>query len=674
MISKEAKEKAERLAAEIEEHNYRYHVLDDPVISDAEFDKLMRELLKLEEQFPELRSPTSPTQRVGGEPLSYFDTVEHPKPLLSLDNVYNEEEILDFHRRVSAVVRNVQYVAEPKIDGLSVALTYENGVFSVGSTRGNGYVGEDITENLKTIPTVPLKLRKAVEKLTVRGEAFIAKDDFLELNRKREREEAPLFANPRNAAAGSLRQLDPKLAAARPLQVIAYEIIILEDTNLKVDTHFEGLWLLRDLGFKIESNSKLFNDIENVIEYCQKWEEERHSLPYEIDGIVIKVNSLADQEELGTTSKAPRWAAAYKFPAEQVLTRIKDIIVRVGRTGVLTPTAILEPVNIAGSVVSRATLHNQDIIDDKDIRIGDTVIVQKAGDIIPEVVSVITENRDGSEKIFKIPSECPECGSDAVRFEGESAVRCTGGLKCPATLREGLIHFASRGAMDIEGLGPAVIEGLIKNKLVNDIADIYYLKPEDLLPLERIAEKSANNLLKAIEVSKKRPLSNLLFALGIRHVGAKAARLLAANFLDIDSLIAAEKEELEAVPEIGPKMAQSIKKFFEQDINREVLNKLRRAGVNMAEKDKERADITPLSGQKFVLTGSLNSFTRKEAQEAIEKLGGRVVASVSSNLDYVVAGNEPGTKYDKAKELKIKILDEEEFKALLSQYNRNIFK
>lgn len=672
MDFKEAKEKAEKLAEEIEEHNYRYHVLDAPVISDAEFNELMRELLELEKQFPELRLQASPTNRVGGEPLPYFDTIEHPKPLLSLDNAYNEKEIRDFNRRISAAVGSVQYVVEPKIDGLSVALTYEGGVLKVGSTRGNGYVGEDVTTNLKTIPTVPLKLRKDIQKLTVRGEAFIAKNDFLELNRKREREELSLFANPRNAAAGSLRQLDPKLAAARPLQVIAYEIIVLEDPNLKIDTHFEGLILLRDLGFKVESNIKLFDNVEDVIKYCEEWEEERYDLLYEIDGIVIKVNSLVNQEKLGTTSKAPRWAVAFKFPAEQELTRINDIIVRVGRTGVLTPTAVLESVNIAGSVVSRATLHNQDIIDEKDIRIGDAVIVQKAGDIIPEVVRAIKEKRDGSEKKFKIPSKCPECGSDAVRLEGESAVRCTGGLKCPGTLREGLIHFVSREAMDIEGLGPAVIEGLIKNKLVNDMADIYFLQRKDLLQLERIAEKSADNLLRAIEESKKRPLSNLLFALGIRHVGARAARLLATHFSDIDSLMAAEQAELEAVPEIGPKMAQSIKKFFEQDNNKEVLIKLRKAGVNMIEKDGGKTAVKPLAEQKFVLTGGLNSFTRKEAQEAVEKLGGRVVSSVSSNVDYLVAGENAGTKYDKARELQIKILDEKEFKNLLSRYDRDI--
>jgi len=659
----EAKKRVEELRKEIEEHNYKYYVLDNPVISDAEYDNLMRELEKLEKKFPELQSPTSPTQRVGGEPLPYFTTVEHPVPLLSLSNVYNETEIRDFHRRVTAIVEPVQYVLEPKIDGLSVALTYVDGNFEIGATRGNGQVGEDITVNLKTVRTVPLKLRKQVRRLVVRGEAYMPKEDFLRLNKKREEEGLPPFANPRNAAAGSLRQLDPKIAAERSIQVIVYDVLAVEGENIV--THYEALEFLKEAGFKVDNNAKLCETIDEVIEYCEKWHERRHDLPYEIDGLVIKVNDVNVYEDLGATAKAPRWATAYKFPAEQAVTTVKDIIVRVGRTGVLTPTAILEPVSLAGTTVSKATLHNQDIIDEKDIRIGDRVVVQKAGDIIPEVVEVKKEERTGTEKKYTIPSKCPECGSEVIRPEGEVAVRCTGDLVCPARLREGLIHFVARGAMDIEGLGPSMVDALIKNGLVEDIADIYYIKKEDLLKLERVAEKSANNLLQAIEESKRRPLSRLIFALGIRHVGSRAADILAQNFHSIDALMNATTEELVAIPEIGPKMAESIVKFFEQESNLKVIEKLQQAGVNMEEEPPREQGPKPLDGLKFVITGTLENYSRNEAKEAIENLGGKVTSSVSKSTDYVVVGENPGSKADKAREMGIEILNEEQFEEML---------
>ncbi|MBZ4688502.1 MAG: ligase LigA [Clostridiales bacterium] len=663
MNLEEAKKRVEELRKEIEEHNYKYYVLDNPVISDAEYDNLMRELEKLEKKFPELQSPTSPTQRVGGEPLPYFTTVEHPVPLLSLSNVYNEKEIRDFHRRVTAIVEPVQYVVEPKIDGLSVALTYVDGNFEIGATRGNGQVGEDITVNLKTVRTVPLKLRKQVRRLVVRGEAYMPKEDFLRLNKKREEEGLPPFANPRNAAAGSLRQLDPKIAAERSIQVIVYDVLAVEGENIV--THYEALEFLKEAGFKVDNNAKLCETIDEVIEYCEKWHERRHDLPYEIDGLVIKVNDVNVYEDLGTTAKAPRWATAYKFPAEQAVTTVKDIIVRVGRTGVLTPTAILEPVSLAGTTVSKATLHNQDIIDEKDIRIGDRVVVQKAGDIIPEVVEVKKEERTGTEKKYTIPSKCPECGSEVIRPEGEVAVRCTGDLVCPARLREGLIHFVARGAMDIEGLGPSMVDALIKNGLVEDIADIYYIKKEDLLKLERVAEKSANNLLQAIEESKRRPLSRLIFALGIRHVGSRAADILAQNFHSIDALMNATTEELVAIPEIGPKMAESIVKFFEQESNLKVIEKLQQAGVNMEEEPPREQGPKPLDGLKFVITGTLENYSRNEAKEAIENLGGKVTSSVSKSTDYVVVGENPGSKADKAREMGIEILNEEQFEEML---------
>ncbi|HCX63600.1 MAG TPA: DNA ligase (NAD(+)) LigA, partial [Eubacteriaceae bacterium] len=623
----------EELVKMLSEHNRRYYEEDAPTIQDEEYDALMQELMVLEKEHPQWAKADSPTKRVGGKALDQFEKVAFTTPKLSLSNAFNKEDLWEFHQRIQKSVANPQYVAEYKYDGLTVVLFYEDGQFVQGATRGDGEIGEDITENLKTIYSIPLKLNEPVT-IEVRGEVFIGKKEFLKLNEQREKRGQDFFANPRNAAAGSLRQLDPKIAAERSIQVIVYDVLAGEGENIV--THYEALEFLKEAGFKVDNNAKLCETIDEVIEYCEKWHERRHDLPYEIDGLVIKVNDVNVYEDLGTTAKAPRWATAYKFPAEQAVTTVKDIIVRVGRTGVLTPTAILEPVSLAGTTVSKATLHNQDIIDEKDIRIGDRVVVQKAGDIIPEVVEVKKEERTGTEKKYTIPSKCPECGSEVIRPEGEVAVRCTGDLVCPARLREGLIHFVARGAMDIEGLGPSMVDALIKNGLVEDIADIDYIKKEDLLKLERVAEKSANNLLQAIQESKRRPLSRLIFALGIRHVGSRAADILAQNFHSIDALMNATTEELVAIPEIGPKMAESIVKFFDQESNLKVIEKLQQAAVNMEEEPPREQGPKPLDGLKFVITGTLENYSRNEAKEAIENLGGKVTSSVSKSTDYVV--------------------------------------
>jgi len=663
---KEVEQEILALRQQIEEHNYRYYVLDKPVISDREYDRLMRRLIELETRYPQFLTPDSPSQRVGGEPLKGFATTRHFRPLLSLNNAFDLGDLKDFHRRVVSLLgEEPSYVVEPKIDGLSVALTYEDGVLTVGATRGDGVVGEDITQNLKTIQVIPLRLKKSLPRLVVRGEAYMPRAAFERLNREREERGEELFANPRNAAAGSLRQLDPRIAASRSLGAFFYEIIYVEGETVR--THWEALQLLEELGLPVNPERKLVHDIEEGYAYCQAWAEKRSSLAYDIDGMVFKVNELEWQTRLGNTAKSPRWAVAYKFPAEQAVTVLEDIIVRVGRTGVLTPTAILKPVRLAGTTVSKATLHNEDIIVEKDIRIGDTVVVQKAGDIIPEVVAVLPERRTGQERIFRLPDRCPECGSEVIRLEGEAAHRCTGGLSCPAQVREGIIHFVSRDAMNIEGLGPKVIEQLLNAKLIHDVADLYYLKYEDLVDLERMGPQSATNLLKAIAASKDRPLHHLLFGLGIRHVGQRAARILADHFGTLQALAQATESELTAINEIGPKMAASIVHFFAQEKNRQVIEKLARAGVNLVQ-PREEGGALPLSGKQFVLTGTLENYSRKEAQELIEKLGGKVSSSVSSKTDYVVVGANPGSKYDKALSLNIPILREEEFLALVNEH------
>jgi len=666
MDKRDAERRIQELRDLLNEYNYQYYVLDAPTVPDSEYDRLMQELMKLEEQFPELITPNSPTQRVGGEPLDAFEKVEHAVPMLSLSNAFNEQDLRDFDRRVrERVGSNVAYVCELKIDGLAVALTYENGEFVQGATRGDGTIGEDITNNLKTIRSIPLTLRKRVN-LEVRGEVFMPKRSFLQLNEMREKQGEPLFANPRNAAAGSLRQLDPKIAASRNLDIFVYGIGVME--GIEVASHSEGLEFLQTLGFKVNPEWKRCNSIDEVIQFIEGWFEKRPTLAYEIDGIVIKVDSLNQQEQLGATAKSPRWAIAYKFPAEEVATKLIDIELSVGRTGVVTPTAILEPVTVAGTTVRRASLHNEDLIKEKDIRIGDTVIVHKAGDIIPEVTQVIFDRRTGEEKPFQMPKHCPACGSDLVRFDGEVALRCLN-PKCPAQIVEGIIHFASRDAMNIEGLGEKVVKHLYDEGLIKDVADLYKLKKEELVQLERMGEKSADNLLKAIERSKENSLERLLFGLGIRFVGAKAAKTLAETCLTLDNLMAKTREELQQIDEIGEKMADSIVRYFEKEEVQKLIAELRELGVNMTYKgvkrDKPEHIDSIFAGKTVVLTGKLTSFTRSEAKAEIEARGGKVTGSVSKNTDIVIAGEDAGSKLLKAQQLGIRIMDEEEFKANL---------
>ncbi|MDI3481470.1 MAG: ligase [Tepidanaerobacteraceae bacterium] len=668
----QARERINELRDAINYHNRLYYVYDNPVISDEEYDKLMRELENLEKRFPELVTPDSPTQRVGGEPLSSFRQVTHRIPMLSLSDAFDEEELKDFHRRVTeAVGDKVEYVVELKIDGLAVSLTYENGLLTTAATRGDGVVGEDVTQNIKTIKSVPLRLDFPEDKkpsiIEVRGEVYIPKEGFKKLNEEREDLELPLFANPRNAAAGSLRQLDPKVTAARPLSTFMYALGYVE--GVEFSTHYEVLEFYKACGLRVNPHIALLKNFDEVIDYCTSWREKRGSLPYEIDGIVIKVNSLEQQRALGATAKSPRWAIAYKFPAERKTTVIENIIVRVGRTGVLTPTAELRPVRLAGTTVSRATLHNEDYIKEKDIRIKDTVVVQKAGDIIPEVVEVVKERRTGEEIVFKMPHRCPECGAEVIRMPGEAAYRCTG-VSCPAQITRSIIHFASRDAMDIRGLGPAVVSLLLSEGLIKDAADIYKLTREDLVPLERMGEKSAANLLAAIENSKSRPLNRLIYALGIPFIGSKAASILADAFGSMENLEKASYEQLVSIPEIGDKMAESIVTFFKQDQTKNLLARLKAAGVSMEAKKREKGPL-PLEGLTFVLTGTLEGYTRSQATEIIEKLGGKVTGSVSKKTDYVVAGKDPGSKYEKAVKLGVKIIDEEQFKKMTLQQTQS---
>lgn len=663
----QAGEEVAILREQLEHHNYRYYVLDQPEITDAQYDKLLQRLLKLEQLYPELVTPESPSQRVGGTPLKGFNTVKHRIPLMSLSNAFNAEELRDFDRRVRGGLgegeagSQPEYVVELKIDGLAVALTYQDGMFVTGATRGDGETGEEITQNLKTIKAIPLKLRKTMPALEVRGEAFMPKKEFVRLNEERDMAGEAPFANPRNAAAGSLRQLDSRITAKRALNAFIYTLALAEGARL--DTHKQALELLKELGFNVNPLVKVFANIEDVITYIAEWADKRHQLPYDTDGMVIKVNSLRQQELLGFTAKSPRWAIAYKFPAEQATTVVKDILVRVGRTGVVTPTAVFDPVLVAGSTVSRATLHNQDFISEKDLRIGDTVVIHKAGDIIPEVVEVLYEKRQGTEQPYHIPDKCPECGSQVVRMSGEVALRCPN-ASCPALLREGLIHFASRDAMDIEGLGPAVISQLLEAGLVQDAAQLYSLRLEDVAGLDRMGQKSAHNLLKALEKSKQNTLAQLIFALGIRLVGNKAGKLLARHFKTLDKLMASDQEELQQIGEIGPKMAESLVSFFAQPENVGLIEKLRLAGINMEEEVTETA--TPFAGMTFVLTGTLTTLTRKEAEDLITRLGGKASGSVSSKTNFVVAGESPGSKYEKAVKLGIPIISEEQLLEMAS--------
>ncbi len=660
MDIKIAKEKIDELSKEIEYHNHKYYVEDNPEISDFEYDKLLRELEKLESQFPALILPDSPTQRVGGKPLEGFETVIHTVPMQSLADVFNKEELVDFDNRVRTALNSqkVEYVVELKIDGLSVSLEYENGLFRRGSTRGDGVTGEDVTQNLKTIKSIPLRLNENISSLEVRGEVFIARDDFMKLNEQREALEQPVFANPRNAAAGSMRQLDSKITAQRKLDILIFNIQQIQGKSF--ETHTETLEYLRRQGFKVVPANQVFDNINDVHNEIMRLGESRGELPFEIDGAVIKVNALAQREILGSTSKSPRWAVAYKFPAEQKESVIKDIYIQVGRTGALTPNVELEPVRLAGTTVSRATLHNADYIKQKDIRIGDTVVVQKAGDIIPEVVEVVFQKRDGDEKTFNMPNQCPVCGADVIREEGEAVTRCTG-IECPAQLLRNIIHFASRNAMNIDGLGPSIIELLLREGLINGAADLYYLNIEDLVHLERMGQKSAENLLNALEKSKDNDLSRLLFGFGIRLIGQRAAQILAKNFGSISNLMTATVEDMIQIHEIGEKMAQSVVHFFRQEQTLDTLQKLKDVGVNFESKRKDDKQDNRFEGQTFVLTGTLTSYTRNEAKEIIENYGGKVSGSVSKKTAYVLAGEKAGSKLDKANKLGVQVITEEEF-------------
>jgi len=659
------------LRAEIEKHNYQYYVLDDPLIPDAEFDKLFRELQELEVQHPKLLTADSPTQRIGAAPLKSFAEVVHRTPMLSLNNAFSEEEVRAFDARIreASGVAEVEYAVEPKFDGLAITLTYHDGVFMQGATRGDGSVGEDVTQNLRTVRTIPLRLALSIPFAEIRGEVLMFKRDFAALNRQQAEKGDKLFANPRNAAAGSLRQLDSRITASRHLSFFAYGIGAVEGIALP-DTQGAQMELLRAWGVPVAGERGVVRGVEELLAYYREIGEQRSRLPFDIDGVVYKVNDIAQQQQLGFVSRAPRWAIAHKFPAEEATTTLLDIEVQVGRTGALTPVARLAPVFVGGVTVTNATLHNEDEIRRKDVRIGDTVIVRRAGDVIPEVARVVLEHRPLDAREFVMPTRCPVCDSHVTKQEDEAVWRCTGGLFCPAQRKQALLHFASRRALDIEGLGDKLVEQLVEQQIVQTPADLYdkhKLNLQTLANLERMGEKSANNLIQAIAHSKQTTLARFVYALGIRNVGETTAKDLARHFGTLDNLIAADEARLQQVSEVGPVVAQSITAFFAEPHNREVIAQLRAGGVNWADHEGERVETLPLSGKIFVLTGAL-SMNRDEAKERLEKLGAKVSGSVSKKTDYVVAGAEAGSKLTKAQELNVTVLDEQQFTQLLKEY------
>ena len=653
----------------INHHNRRYYQLDDPEISDAQYDLLMKELVELEEQFPDIDRTDSPTQRVGAAPLDRFKTVSHLSPMLSLSNAFTEEEISEFDERVKRFLHTqeeLHYVAEPKIDGVAVNLVYEKGLFVVGATRGDGFTGEDVTQNLRTVRALPLRMAasesRVPERIEIRGEVYLETHAFRKLNNMRLERGETAFANPRNAAAGSLRQLDSRITARRPLNIFCYGIG--EVTGWTFGGQWEILRCLARWGFHVNPEAKRVRGVRDCIEYYRELTAKREKLPYEIDGMVVKIDDLALQSKLGTITRSPRWALAVKFAPTQATTVVKEIIINVGRTGVLTPVAIMEPVQVGGVTVSRASLHNEDEIRKKDVRAGDTVIIQRAGDVIPEVVKVIESKRTGKEKPFRMPERCPECGSRVVRLEGEAAHRCID-LACPAQVRENIKHFVSRGGMDIEGLGDRIVTQLLEARVIEDPADLYTLTKEKLLALDRFAEKSARNLINAIVQSKHPPLEKLLFALGIRHVGEHVAKILVKEFGTLERISAATAEELSAIESIGPTIAESMAGFFREPHNRKIIAKLSKAGVRPQERMVKAG--APLAGKTFVFTGGLEKFSRDGAKELVESLGGIVSSAVTKKIDYVVAGADPGSKYDRAVKLDLPILDEAAFLKLVAK-------
>ncbi len=666
-------QRIQELRESINYHNRRYYVLDSPEIGDAEYDQLMTELRRLEAEHPELVTLDSPTQRIGAPPVEAFGVVGYPQPLLSLANAFSYEELAAWHKRAGNLLGRHQFdlVCEPKTDGLAVALTYLKGLLVTGATRGDGYRGEDVTQNLRTIRSIPLSVPKeAPPRFEVRGEVYLPKAGFRKLNEERAREGLPLFANPRNAAAGSVRQLDSGVTARRPLDIFIYALGWAEGKTMP-DTHWETMQYLRSLGFKMNPDIALCRSLDETKEYYQRWLESREDSPYEADGIVVKVNSIALQQELGNVAHEPRWAIAYKFPPIQGTTRLIDIGINVGRTGSLNPYAILEPVRVGGVVISQAALHNEEDIHRKDIRIGDWVVVQRAGEVIPEIVGPVVSRRTGSERVFSMPGRCPVCGSEVMKPEGEAMHRCTN-TACPSQALEKIKHFVGRGAMDIDGIGGKLCQALFSAGLIKDAADLHYLTREHLLSLERMADKSVSNVLDSIERSKNRPLARVLFALGIFHVGEQYAQLLAETFDSIDDLARASEEDLLSLPSIGPKITESIVAFFRQDGNRQIIEKLRRADVRLKKDQTERTERPnlPFAGLEFVLTGKLESLSRSEAEARIKALGGKAGSDVTRKTSYVVAGAEPGSKLVKAEKLGTKALSEGEFLELLSEANQ----